>query len=84
MCCKKAQIAVKSKNSTPVTFILLDNKHILQIINTIIIINLSCIYYLNEDFVNVTFVGCNHSHKLSSIASRSINTSHTQYRVSTY
>ena len=41
MCCNKAQIAVISKNPTSVEFKLLDNKNILQIINTIIFITLS-------------------------------------------
>lgn len=35
MCCNKAQVALISKNTNSVKFILLDNKHILQIINTL-------------------------------------------------
>lgn len=38
MCCNKTKISVISKNPTSFKFLLLDNKYILQIINTIIFI----------------------------------------------
>jgi hypothetical protein len=37
MCCNKVQVVI-SKNPSSVTFIFLENKHMLQIINTIIVI----------------------------------------------